>query len=49
MIKDIWKAQGFDIRIYESLIQSCVNLMQRLAEKDYFPHLTYVEPLTNGY
>lgn len=45
----MWKEQAFDVKMNESLMHSCMNLMWRLFYTDYVPHLTYVKPPNDGY
>ena len=45
----IWRENGVDITMDESLINSWVNPHKRLQDDDYKPNLTYVEPPIDGY
>lgn len=47
--EDICKAQRFDTKIIETLIQTWLNPFRTLVDKDYVPHLTYSEPQTDIY
>ena len=47
--EEIWRLCGFDTVMDETLIKSWVNPHRGLLDEDYVPHLTYVEPPTDGY
>lgn len=49
MIEYVYQTQVFDIRMDETLVQSWVNPMQRFLDSYCIPHLTYVEPSTDGF